>query len=82
MRIGQLRVDCIGEPVTSVSLSHDGNCLLASSLDNSVRLFDKATGEMLSEYKGHTNKVCLGVRGGGGGGGGEEAGLKESVVSR
>src|SRR5206468_573370 len=36
-RMGRMRSDCIGEPVTSVSMSHDNNCILASSLDGTIR---------------------------------------------
>lgn len=39
-----------------MSLSHDHNCVLASTLDNTLRLFDRNTGELLNEYKGHLNK--------------------------
>jgi len=55
IRNGQLITDTLGQPVTSVSLSHDSNCVLVSSLDNSVRLIDKEGGEILSEYTGHKN---------------------------
>ena len=68
LRVGQLRTDCIGEPVTSVQLSHDGNCMLASSLDGTIRLLDKTSGELLSEFRGHRNKVGGGEVGRGGGG--------------
>lgn len=37
------------EPVTSVSFTRDGQCALVSSLDNTLRLLDKDTGEMLNE---------------------------------
>ena len=37
------------ETVTSVNFTRDGQCVLASTLDNSVRLFDKDSGEMLNE---------------------------------
>ncbi|KAG0005043.1 WD repeat-containing protein 83 [Entomortierella chlamydospora] len=33
----------------------DGNCILASSLDNTVRLMDRADGGLLNAYKGHKN---------------------------
>eukprot|EP01116_Phalansterium_solitarium_P008943 TRINITY_DN22912_c0_g1_i1.p1 TRINITY_DN22912_c0_g1~~TRINITY_DN22912_c0_g1_i1.p1 ORF type:complete len:299 (+),score=93.70 TRINITY_DN22912_c0_g1_i1:64-960(+) len=55
VRMGRLHIDCIGQPVACVRMSHDGNCLLASTLDSHVRLFDKSTGELLNEYKGHKN---------------------------
>lgn len=62
LRIGQLRTDCIDEPVTSVSMTHDSNCLLASSLDGTIRLFDKLTGDLLSEFNGHKNSVSVTMR--------------------
>ena len=49
VRAGRLSVDCVGHPVTSVRLSHDGNCILATSLDGVVRLLDKESGELLSQ---------------------------------
>ena len=39
-------------PVTSVSFSGDGNCILVSTLDDTLRLLDKETGEMLNRYGG------------------------------
>lgn len=36
-------------PITSVSFSHDGQCILSGSADNTVRLFDKNSGELLGE---------------------------------
>ncbi|XP_038626668.1 WD repeat domain-containing protein 83 isoform X1 [Tachyglossus aculeatus] len=45
-------------PVTSVCFSKDGQCVLASSLDSTLRLLDKDTGEMLGEYSGHKNLAC------------------------
>ncbi|KAF9129520.1 hypothetical protein BGW39_004079 [Mortierella sp. 14UC] len=55
IRMGTLITDQIFEPVTSVSFSKDGNCVLASSLDDTLRLMDRANGTMLNAYKGHTN---------------------------
>ncbi|XP_060516920.1 WD repeat domain-containing protein 83 [Cylas formicarius] len=45
--------DFVGAAITSVSFSHDGQCILVSSADNTVRLIDKHSGEMLGEYIGH-----------------------------
>lgn len=39
----------VSAPITSVGFSHDGQCILAGSADNTVRLFDKTSGEMLGE---------------------------------
>lgn len=41
--------------MTSVALSGDGNCILASCLDSGLRLLDKSTGELLNQYRGHQN---------------------------
>lgn len=41
-------IDLLADPVTCVSFSRDGNCVLASSLDDTLRLLDKDTGEMLN----------------------------------
>ncbi|TRY67854.1 hypothetical protein TCAL_05271 [Tigriopus californicus] len=56
LRNGQLMTDYIGTAITSVSFTHDGQCVLVSSNGESVKLLDKSSGEMLSEYQGHINK--------------------------
>ena len=56
IRIGRMSCDHIGFPVTSVTLSKDGQCTLISSLDNTIRLLDKETGELLNEY---VKYVCV-----------------------
>ncbi|NXX16287.1 WDR83 protein, partial [Podargus strigoides] len=53
LRAGQLYSDYIGSPITSVCFSRDGQCALAASLDSTLRLLDKETGELLGEYTGH-----------------------------
>ncbi|KAK5645938.1 hypothetical protein RI129_004402 [Pyrocoelia pectoralis] len=53
LRNGSCHVDFVGAPVTSVSFSRDGQCILVSSSDNTIRLLDKNTGELLGEYLGH-----------------------------
>lgn len=50
IRVGRMNADHLGQPVTSVTLSKDGQCVLVSSLDNTIRLLDKETGELLNEY--------------------------------
>jgi mitogen-activated protein kinase organizer 1 len=55
IRAGILRTDVVNQPITSISLSHDGNCILVGCLNNSIRLLDKSTGEHLSTYTGHKN---------------------------
>ncbi|KAI9140210.1 WD40-repeat-containing domain protein [Paraphysoderma sedebokerense] len=56
IRFGQLKVDKVAQPITSVRYTGDGNCILCSTLDSTIRLFDKATGEMLNQYKSHKAK--------------------------
>lgn len=53
VRMGLQLADDIGAPVTSVSVSHDGHCLLASCMDGAVRLLDKEGGDLLATYRGH-----------------------------
>jgi mitogen-activated protein kinase organizer 1 len=52
VRKSSIVMDKIGQAVTSVRLSNDKNCILASTLDNSISLFDKETGDRLAKYKG------------------------------
>ena len=49
----QLYLYSLGVPVTHVSVSNDGHCLLASCLDSKVRLLETDTGELLNAYTGH-----------------------------
>ncbi|XP_060711276.1 WD repeat domain-containing protein 83 [Hemiscyllium ocellatum] len=58
LRMGQLFADFIGSPITSVCFSKDSQCTLSSSLDSTLRLLDKETGELLGEYTGHRNTDC------------------------
>lgn len=65
LRAGQLSTDVIGHPITSVWQSLDNNCTLVSTLDSTIRLFDKANGGLLQTFKGHVNteyriRSCLG----------------------
>ena len=54
------------DPITSVWQSYDNNCILVSTLDSTIRLFDKANGGLLQTFKGHLNteyriRSCLGA---------------------
>lgn len=53
VRQGILHTDCIGVPVTHISVSNDGKCVLASCLDSRLRLLETDTGELLNAYTGH-----------------------------
>jgi len=44
------------DSVTSVRQTRDGNAILASTLDSTIRLMDKANGALLQSYKGHKNE--------------------------
>ncbi|KAL8699125.1 MAG: hypothetical protein Q9224_001553, partial [Gallowayella concinna] len=53
-------------PITSVQQTRDGNAVLVSTLDSTIRLMDKSNGQMLQSYKSHTNteyriRSCLGL---------------------
>ena len=52
VRAGALWADQLHSPVTTIALSHDGNCVLASCLDGRMRLLDKDGGELLAQYSG------------------------------
>jgi len=54
LRMGELRSDFIGHPVTSVVPSQDGQTYLATTLDTHVRLMDASTGKMLNDFQGAT----------------------------
>lgn len=56
LRAGQLTMDHLLQPVSCLSLSGDGNCILASTLDNSIRLLEKESGAELAKYEDHKNK--------------------------
>lgn len=51
--LGQLHSDC----VLSVRFSPDGRTLACSAADNTIRLIDVATGELLRVLEGHTHHV-------------------------
>jgi len=56
LRAGSLLTDTLGGSVSSVNFTRDGECILASSVGQPLRLIDKKNGELLSEFKGHLNK--------------------------
>ena len=47
LRKGQVYTDHVGQSVTSISLSNDGKCLLASLLDSRLLLLEKSSGNVL-----------------------------------
>ena len=48
--------DQLLQPIGSISVSNDGQCLLVSTLDNQIRLLEHSDGSELTSYFGHTNK--------------------------
>lgn len=53
VRMGKIHIDHLHSAVTSLQISGDGNCLLAGCIDNTVKLLDRSTGELLNTYSGH-----------------------------
>ncbi|KAF8521279.1 WD40-repeat-containing domain protein [Hysterangium stoloniferum] len=65
LRKGELRSDYIGNPVTSVVPTADGQTYLVQSLDSTIRLMDADNGKLLNTFKGHVNdsyrsRACFG----------------------
>jgi len=50
LRQGQMSSDCMGEAVTSVSISRDKASHLISIVNGDIRLIDKDTGQLLASY--------------------------------
>jgi len=53
IRKGELIVDHVARPIVDMAISRDSNCILAGCLDSTIRLFEKSSAELLSQYKGH-----------------------------
>ena len=53
LRKGLMQADDFGSPITSMAMTKDGNCLVVSCLDGTIRLMEIATGELLNTYSGH-----------------------------
>lgn len=53
LRRGELHVDVVDVPVTSVAFSRDKRCLAVGCLTSRVGLLDCATGDALATYRGH-----------------------------
>ncbi|MCJ1394881.1 hypothetical protein MMC18_007761 [Xylographa bjoerkii] len=66
VRMGVVHVDVVGHPVTSVCPTGDGAAVLVSTLDSTLRLMDRANGQLLQAYRAHSNteyrvRSCLGL---------------------
>lgn len=55
LRMGQLRTDHTGQPLTSLSISKDERMALLSCLDSKLRIIDLSDGALLAEFGGHHN---------------------------
>ncbi|CAE7820338.1 wdr83 [Symbiodinium microadriaticum] len=56
LRKGQLVTDQLLQPISSISVSEDGQCLLVSTLDSNIRLLEREDGSELATYSGHSNR--------------------------
>lgn len=56
LRAGEMTCDKLCEPITSMSMAKDEQCILAACQDEVIRLIDFDGGEVLSEYRGHLSK--------------------------
>ncbi|KAF8723915.1 hypothetical protein AX14_009021 [Amanita brunnescens Koide BX004] len=65
LRMGELRSDFIGQPVTSVVPTQDNQTYLVTSLDSHIRLMDMSTGRLLNDFTSHVNSAyrCRGCFG-------------------
>ena len=52
VRTGKCSIDHIAKPLTNITWSQDGECLLVTCLDNTRKLFDKSNGSLLNTYLG------------------------------
>lgn len=59
IRMGKMVSDYIGHIITFGSLTRDGQCYILSCTDNSIKLFDKDSGELLNSFTGHECKDLL-----------------------
>ncbi|KAL4804913.1 WD40-repeat-containing domain protein [Aspergillus unguis] len=50
IRMGRTTVDVLGNPITSVRCSSDGNALLMSTLDSRIRILDRDDGKLLKAF--------------------------------
>jgi mitogen-activated protein kinase organizer 1 len=53
LRKGILQADDCGSPITSMAATKDGQCVVVSCLDGTIRLLQVDSGELLNTYSGH-----------------------------
>jgi mitogen-activated protein kinase organizer 1 len=54
IRQGSMALDCMNDAVTSVAISRDMASHLISVADETIKLIDKDSGQLLACYKGHS----------------------------
>ncbi|CAF0929147.1 unnamed protein product [Didymodactylos carnosus] len=59
IRYGKLYQDYIGHNLTFISLSHDQQCFLISTLSSQLLLFDKVNGKLLQTYHDYKNNEYM-----------------------
>lgn len=55
LRMGMMNEYAIGKPVTFCKYALNNECIIASCLDNAIRLIDKRDGRLLNHFIGHEN---------------------------
>ena len=63
LRMGEVRCDDVGDPITGIAATRDGLCLAVTCLDGTIRLVQRSSGELLHKYAGgHTaGNYALGI---------------------
>uniref|UniRef100_A0A914YE27 WD repeat domain-containing protein 83 n=1 Tax=Panagrolaimus superbus TaxID=310955 RepID=A0A914YE27_9BILA len=56
IRQGKLSIVDAGESVTDVHITDDNECILMASMKQSIKVIDKSNGQILADYKGHSNE--------------------------
>merc|ERR1712007_368045 len=56
LRKGELTNDDLYSPVGSINFSRDGQCILVSTLNDTIHLLETGSGTELAQYKGHVNR--------------------------
>lgn len=53
IRLGQFTCDDLGEPIQAMCMANSGRAYAVSSLNNSIYLVDRSSGNKVMEYSGH-----------------------------
>ncbi|EGG15851.1 WD40 repeat-containing protein [Cavenderia fasciculata] len=55
IRNSKVIIDQLHHPLSSIYITHDGKCLLTCTMNSTISLLEKKTGDVLNEFKGHKN---------------------------